>query len=591
MNAFQYELRTKVFFGKGAALTSLPSELSRVGKRVMLAYGSGSLKRNGIYDEIRSILIEAGKEVVDFSGIMPNPTYTKVQEGALLAREKNIDFILAVGGGGSVIDCCKVISVQALLEKDIWDMKYIDKQHPTKEISMGVIVTAAGTGAEMNNGVVITYEEKQWKGALIGTQASFAILDCDYTKSLPIGQVISGAFDTLSHCMKTYLGSPREVNISDEINESVMRCTIENMKRLLENPYDMEARSELMWASSMAENGLLKIGKVTDFQAHQIEHQLGAYTDCNHGQGLAVIHLVLYRHIYKEGIQQFSRLAREVWKINDLGKTDEMIALAGIEALATFVEDMGLPTTLTEMGITDMEVLRKVAQTTSLTAGCCKKLDSDEIFEILKECLQIKIDKEKLMKKLLSLVMVLFVMIALTACQQESQPTLTNSNDSTQDTSTNTVTNETILIAYYSYSGTTKAIAEEIQHQTGGDLVEIQREESYPSDFYDIAENEIKNGDQPAIRISIDNIDKYETIFVGYPIWWEEAPAMIRTFVNQFDFTDKTVIPFCTSTSDPIKESVDVFDFIRNRATVLEGLRVTGKSDLESWLKEIQITK
>lgn len=195
------------------------------------------------------------------------------------------------------------------------------------------------------------------------------------------------------------------------------------------------------------------------------------------------------------------------------------------------------------------------------------------------------------MKKLLSLVMVLFVMIALTACQQESQPTLTNSNDSTQDTSTNTVTNETILIAYYSYSGTTKAIAEEIQHQTGGDLVEIQREESYPSDFYDIAENEIKNGDQPAIRISIDNIDKYETIFVGYPIWWEEAPAMIRTFVNQFDFTDKTVIPFCTSTSDPIKESVDVFDFIRNRATVLEGLRVTGKGDLESWLKEIQITK
>lgn len=173
-------------------------------------------------------------------------------------------------------------------------------------------------------------------------------------------QVISGAFDTLSHCMETYLGSPRVPNLSDQINESIMQVVIENMRKLLVDRYDMEARSELMWASAMAENGILKIGKVTDFQAHQIEHQLGAYTDCNHGQGLAVIHPVLYRHMYKEGLVQFARLARVVWHVNDKNKTEEEVALAGIESLADFIKEMGLPSTLKEMNIDDVEMLRKV---------------------------------------------------------------------------------------------------------------------------------------------------------------------------------------------------------------------------------------
>lgn len=386
MNTFHYELNTKTYFGQNAAKQNLPAELSKVGKTVMLAYGGGSVKKNGIYDELKEILENAGKEVVDFSGIMSNPTYAKVQEGAKLAREKNVDFILAVGGG-SVIDCCKVISVQAKLDKDIWNMEYVERQFPTDGIAMGAIVTASGTGAEMNAGAVITHEEKMWKGPIFGTQARFAILDPWYTKSLPMKQVISGAFDTLSHCMETYLGTPRVPNLSDQINESVMRVVIENMKKLLIDAYDMEARSELMWASAMAENGILKIGKVTDFQAHQIEHQLGAYTDCNHGQGLAVIHPVLYRHMYKENVTQFARLAKEVWHVDINNKTDEEIALEGIEALASFIQEMELPTTLTQMGITDEHILRSVADTCNLTAGCAKKFEREEIFEILKECL------------------------------------------------------------------------------------------------------------------------------------------------------------------------------------------------------------
>ena len=386
MNTFNYELKTKTYFGKDAAKQNLPAELSKAGHTVMLAYGGGSVKKNGIYDELKNILEEAGKEVVDFSGIMSNPTYAKVQEGAKLAREKGVDFILAVGGG-SVIDCCKIISAQAKLDQDIFDYEYVERKFPTDGIPMGAIVTASGTGAEMNNGAVITHEEKNIKGPILGSQATFAILDPWYTKTLPMKQVISGAFDTLSHCMETYLGSPRVPNLSDQINESIMKLVIENMRKLLVDDYDMEARSELMWASAMAENGILKIGKVTDFQAHQIEHQLGAYTDCNHGQGLAVIHPVLYRHMYKEGLAQFTRLARVVWHIDDTNKTDEEVALAGIEALESFIKEMGLPTTLKEMNIDDVEMLRKVADTCNLTAGCCKKFERDEIFELLKECL------------------------------------------------------------------------------------------------------------------------------------------------------------------------------------------------------------
>ena len=380
MNKFTFSYPTRVYFGEGSVKQVFAAELGKVGETVMLAFGGGSVKKNGIYDEIKNLLEQAGKSVIDFSGIMPNPTYAKVQEGAALVREHHVDFILAAGGG-SVIDCCKVISAQAVLDEDIWNMEYGKGKFPTAGIPMGAVVTASGTGAEMNAGAVITYEEKFWKGPVFGTAASFAVLDPAYTMSVPPVQVLSGAFDTLSHAMETYLGDSDEENVSDDLALAIMRNTVVNMRRLLKNMSDMQARSNLMWDSAMAENGILKCGRLTDFQAHQIEHQLGAYTDCNHGQGLAVIHPAYYRHILKDAPEKFTRFAKVVFGADT--------AEAGLDALESFIIECGLPTRMNQLKskveITP-EVLRQVADTCNMIKTGPRELDRKEIYEILTEC-------------------------------------------------------------------------------------------------------------------------------------------------------------------------------------------------------------
>lgn len=383
MNSFTYQYPVRQHFGKGCAESVIKEEMKRLsGQNVLLAYGSGSLRRTGLYDKIVGWLNECGKHVTDFGGIMPNPTYAKVQEGARIVRRQNIDFILAVGGG-SVIDCCKIISAQAMLDEDIWKMQYTKHQYPTEFIPMGAVVTASGTGAEQNNGAVITHEEKKLKQPLVGAYHSFAVLDSDLTKTLPMKQVISGAFDTLSHCMETYMGRPQTSNLSDEINEAVMRNVIQNLRALIANPDDDFARGELMWASAMAENGLLKLGKQTDFQCHMLEHAVGAYTDCNHGQGLAVIHPILYRHLLDEGREKLARMAEQVWGVQK--GTLEETAARGIDALEAFIKEVGLPTRWSEMGITDESILRAAADTCFLMPGCCKQFSRDELFEVLRE--------------------------------------------------------------------------------------------------------------------------------------------------------------------------------------------------------------
>lgn len=381
MNNFTYSYPMKVYFGENAAKDAIYTELGRFGKTVMLAYGGGSIKKSGIYDEVRTLLADAGKEIVDFSGIMPNPTYAKVQEGAALVHEKQVDFILAVGGG-SVIDCCKVISAQAVIEEDIWDMEYKTGKFPTEGIPMGAIVTASGTGAEMNAGAVITYEEKMWKGPLFGTAATFAVLNPAYTMSVPKMQVLSGAFDTLSHAMETYLGTSDQDNVSDDVALSIMRNTVVNMRRVLADITDEQARGNLMWDSAMAENGILKVGRLTDFQAHQIEHQLGACTDCNHGQGLAVIQPVYYRHIVNDAKEKFTRFAKAVFEVET--------AEQGLDALEAFIKECGLPTKMgqlkSKVEITE-EVLRQVADTCNIIKCNPRELDRQEIYQILCECL------------------------------------------------------------------------------------------------------------------------------------------------------------------------------------------------------------
>lgn len=385
MNSFTYSYPTKVYFGEKAATKNLPAELAKTGKTVMLAYGGGSIKKNGIYDELVGILKEAGKEIVEFTGIMSNPTYVKVQEGARLAKEKNVGFILAVGGG-SVIDCCKIVSAQAKSDTDIWKMEFDEHRFPMEFIPMGAVVTAFGTGAEMNCGAVITHEEKNLKNGVMGAFYDFAILDPEYTMTMPMNQVIFGAFDSLSHSMETYMGSPREVNYSDEINEATQRNIIRNIRATLIDPADRQARSELVGAAAMAENGILKLGKVTDFQCHMLEHQLGAYTDCNHGLGLAVLHPVLYRHMMPEANRQFARLAAEVWGVSPDGKSEAELAESFITALSDFIKEIGLPTTLAEMGIADVD-LEAIAKSTIRTDGCVKKFTDEELLAVLKECI------------------------------------------------------------------------------------------------------------------------------------------------------------------------------------------------------------
>ena len=382
MDNFTYRYPVRQHFGKGCAESAIKEEMARVGRNVLLAYGGGSLKRSGLYDRITGWLHECGKTVTDYGGILPNPTYDKVQEGARIVREQGIDFILAVGGG-SVIDCCKIVSAQARTDGDIWDMMYEEHRLPTEFVPMGAVVTASGTGAEQNNGAVITNTEKKLKQPLVGSYHSFAILDSDLTRTVPMKQVISGAFDTLSHCMETYMGRPQGDNVSDGINEAVMRNVIRNLRALIADPDDDFARGELMWDSALAENGLLKLGKQTDFQCHMLEHAVGAYTDCNHGQGLAVIHPALYRHLLAEGKEKLARMGERVWGVK--GRTTEETAAMCIDALEAFIREIGLPVRWNEMGITDETLLRAAADTCLLMPGCCKAFTRDELFEVLKE--------------------------------------------------------------------------------------------------------------------------------------------------------------------------------------------------------------
>lgn len=384
MNNFTFQYPVRQHFGKGCAESAIKEEMNHTGTNVLLAYGGSSLKRTGLYDKIQGWLHECGKNVFDFGGIMPNPTYAMVQEGAKMVRQHNIDFILAVGGG-SVIDCCKIVAAQAKLDADIWEMQYANHLFPTEFLPMGAVVTASGTGAEQNNGAVITNTEKKLKQPLVGAYNSFAILDCELTKTVPMKQVVSGVFDTLSHCMETYMGKPMADNISDEINEAVMRNVINNLRAIIADPDNDFARGELMWASAMAENSLLKLGKQTDFQCHMLEHAIAAYTNCNHGQGLAVIHPALYRHMLGEGSEKLARMAERVWNVE--GSTTEQTAALGINALEAFIREIGMPTRWAELGITDEKVLRAAADTCLLMSGCCKQFSRDELFEVLKECM------------------------------------------------------------------------------------------------------------------------------------------------------------------------------------------------------------
>ena len=389
MNNFIFENATKTYFGRGCVKEYLACLVGKYGKNVMLAYGGGSIKTNGIYDEVIKILKDAGKNIIEFSGITSNPTYSKVMQGASAARNNKIDLILGVGGG-SVMDCCKAVSLAAKYDGDVWQDFYetagvIDFE----PLPVGVIVTVSGTGSEMNGGAVITNEETKVKTGRDYPRCNpkFALLDPVYTYSVPVKQMISGGFDTLSHIMEIYFSQPLEDNVSDDIAEALMKNGIRNLRAALKDPTDYTARSNLMWDATMAENRIIKLGKRTDFECHQMEHQLGAYTNCNHGEGLAVLHPVYYRHIYKDGLPKFKKFAVDVWNVSQHNRSDEEIALEGIESLARFIKEIGLPTNLRQIGVDESTDLRAVADSCSILSGGFRRLTHEEIFEIFNECL------------------------------------------------------------------------------------------------------------------------------------------------------------------------------------------------------------
>lgn len=388
MNDFIFENATKVYFGKDCVKKNLANILSSYGNKIMLCYGGGSIKKNGIYDEIITILKTLNKEVIEFDGISSNPTYRKVLEGVKLAKDSKVDLLLAVGGG-SVMDCAKAISLGVNYDGDIWN-DFFAKQGVIdfEPLPLGIIVTTSGTGSECNGGAVITNEELHIKTGrdYAKLNAKFAMLDPTYTCSVPKFQMVSGAFDTLSHIMEIYFSEPDENNVSDDISEALMRNVITNLRVAISNPKDYTARSNLMWDATLAENRLIKLGKKTDFECHQMEHQLGAYTNCNHGAGLAVLHPVYYRHICIAGKKKFSQFATNVWGISKEGKTDEELAILGVEALSNFIKEIGMPTTLKELGVDDHINLKEIADSCNISNGSYKKMTHEEILQIFEEC-------------------------------------------------------------------------------------------------------------------------------------------------------------------------------------------------------------
>ncbi len=382
---FNYSNPTKIYFGKNS-LDNLSAELNNYGKNVLLMYGKGSVKKSGLYDKIVSILNSAQKNITELSGIKSNPSYSQLLEGVRLVKENNIDLILAVGGG-SVIDCAKGISVSAYCDCDPWQKYWIDfKPVDNKTVPVGAVLTMAGTGSEMNGGSVITNEEKMLKnGRVFGPDIypKFSILNPEYTYTVPKYQMVSGIFDTMSHLMEQYFSGDDD-NTTDYILEGVMRSLIHSALIAVKEPQNYEARSNIMWCATIALNTITGLSKQQDWEVHMIEHQLGAYTDCAHGAGLAAISVPYYKYILKYGEDKFVRFAKNVWNIpcDGMSKTDA--ANAGIDKLCEFITALGLPLTLRELGASE-DMLPKIANSCVLGGGY-KQMDENDILNVLKEC-------------------------------------------------------------------------------------------------------------------------------------------------------------------------------------------------------------
>lgn len=384
---FSYANPTKLYFGKDA-LSFLPGELANYGDRVALVYGGGSIKKNGIYDQVMDILKKAGKEVIEISGVMSNPTSDKLVEGVKIAREGKVDFILAVGGG-SCCDYAKALSVSVHYDGDPWDKYFLKMEEPDCEIvPVGCVLTMAGTGSEMNAGSVITNHEQKLKiGNVFGEEVMprFSILNPEFTMTVPQYQMISGIYDMFNHICEQYFSGDDD-NSSDYLAEGLMRSVIHSSRIAVKDPKNYEARSNLMWDATWALNTLIGEGKTQDWMVHMLGQAAGAITNAAHGMTLAAVSLPYYRHILPYGLPKFKRFAVNVWNVQTEGKTDEEIAREGLSVMESWMKELGLVMNLTDLGATE-EMIPDIVKATIILNGGYKTLTTEEVEEILKESL------------------------------------------------------------------------------------------------------------------------------------------------------------------------------------------------------------
>lgn len=385
---FSYCNPAKLYFGD-QSLDYLNTELPKYGKNVVLIYGGGSIKKNGIYDDVIKILEAQGKNVAEIAGVMPNPTLAKLYEGIEIARKHQADLLLAVGGG-SVCDYAKAVSVSVNCKEDPWEKYFVRFEEPSCEtLPVGCVLTMAGTGSEMNAGCVITNQEtKQKIGHVFADEKiipRFAILNPRYTMTLPHRQMVAGIYDIFNHICEQYF-SGEDDNTSDYISEALMRSVLHASRIANKNPQDYEARSNLMWTATWALNTLIAKGKSTDWMVHMLGQAVGAYTNATHGMTLAAVSLPYYRHILPYGLPKFKRFAIEVWKVNPEGKTDEEIAEEGLKAMEDWMKELGLAMKISELGATK-DMIDGIADATLLLEGGYKVLKREEVVAILKESL------------------------------------------------------------------------------------------------------------------------------------------------------------------------------------------------------------
>ncbi len=384
---FSYKNATKLYFGEDS-LKYLSDELPKYGKNVVLIYGGGSIKKNGIYDEVIKILKQNGKNVAEDSGVMPNPTADKLREGVKIAREHNADLLLAVGGG-SCCDYAKAVSVSVNCDEDPWDKYFIRFDEPDCQIvPVGCVLTMAGTGSEMNGGSVITNSEtKQKIGHVFGEEVmpKFSILNPKFTMSLPKYQMVAGIYDIFNHICEQYF-SGEDDNVSDDIAEALMKSVVRNSLVAVKDPEDYEARSNIMWAATWALNTLISRGKTTDWMVHMLGQAVGGFTNATHGMTLAAVSLPYYCHIMPYGVKKFRQFAVNVWGVDPAGKTDTEVANEGLYALENWMKQIGVSLNITELGA-DKDMIKDIAREVEILSGGYKTLSKAEIEQILLESL------------------------------------------------------------------------------------------------------------------------------------------------------------------------------------------------------------